>query len=158
MARPVHGAAGAAGGTLVRDVVRRALRQHGPRSLAVLCLVRSLLALERRPHAAAIGVGSFAGLAIAIRPNDLARAGPLLIAGPHRRPRCWLAIILPAMVVLAPVAAYNELVFGRLLGADALEADGLAVAYLPRGMLGSLLNPGRGLLIGFPAPPPSRCP
>jgi len=52
-------------------VSAQALWQHGPGSLRCSGLVRSLLALEQRPLSAAVCVGVFAGLAIAIRPNNL---------------------------------------------------------------------------------------
>jgi hypothetical protein len=129
----------------------QALWQHGPGSLAVLCLVRALLALGRRPLSAAVCAGVFTGLAIAIRPNNFVMAAPLLVAGLHRRPQAWLAMVLPALVVLAPVAAYNEYVFGHLLGAYALQSGGLSLVNLPRGILGTLFSPARGLFIYFPA-------
>jgi hypothetical protein len=132
-------------------VSAQALWQHGPGSLAVLCLVRSLVALEQRPLSAAVCVGVFAGLAIAIRPNNLVLVTPLLIAGLHRRPQACFAMLLPALVVLTPVAAYNDYVFGHLLGAYALQSGGFSLGNLPRGMLGSLFSPARGLFIYFPA-------
>jgi hypothetical protein len=109
------------------------------------------LALERRPLPAALSVGLFAGLAVAIRPNNLVLVAPLLVAGFHRRPQAWIAMIVPAIIVLAPVAAYNEFVFGHLLGGYVAQSDRFSLSTLPRGILGSLFSPARGLFIYFPA-------
>jgi hypothetical protein len=127
------------------------LWQHGPGSLAVLCLIHGLLALERRPLLAAVSVGLFTGLAVAIRPNNMALVAPLMLAGLHQRPRHWPAVIAPAIAVLAPVVAYNGLVFGNPLGNYGLQSAELSLGNMPAGIMGLLFSPARGLFVYFPA-------
>jgi hypothetical protein len=132
-------------------VASQGLWQHGPGSLALLGVIRSLLALDRRPRSAALLAGMLAGVAIAIRPTNLVLAAPLLLAGLHRHPRQCLWLLLPTAAILAPVIAYNEAVFGDPLGAYGGVAAGFSRARFLSGLAGSLVSPARGLLLYFPA-------
>src|SRR5262249_7437043 len=107
--------------------------------------------MSKRPQAAALALSFCAGLLVAIRPSDLVLAAPIVVAAALRQPRLWPHLILPGAVVLAPTLAYNEAVFGRLLGGYAKQIDMVAAATFSRGLAGSLLSPGRGLFVYFPA-------
>lgn len=133
------------------SISSQGLWQHGPASLAMLGCIRSFIALRQRPQAAALALSLCAGVLVAIRPNDLVLAAPIVAAAVLRQPRLWPHLILPAAIVLAPILAYNEAVFDGLLGGYGMQAGGLAAANLWRGLPGSLFSPGRGLFIYFPA-------
>src|SRR5262249_14132324 len=127
------------------------LWQHGPASLAMLGCIRSFIALGKRPQAAALALSLCAGLLVAIRPSDLVLAAPIVVAAVLRQPRLWPHLVLRGGMALAPIVAYNESVFGQLLGGYGLQVGGLAAANLWRGLPGSLFSPGRGLFVYFPA-------
>jgi hypothetical protein len=133
------------------SISSQALWQHGPASLAMLGCIRSFVAMRKWPRAAALALSFCAGLLVAIRPNDLVLAAPIVAAAVLWQPRAWLHLILPGAMVLAPILAYNEAVFGGLLGGYGLQAGGFAAANLSRGLPGSLFSPGRGLFVYFPA-------
>jgi len=75
---------------------------------------------------------------------------PLLIAGLHRRPQAWFCYAPARAGGVDPGGRLHDYVFGHLLGAYALQSGGFSLGNLPRGMLGSLFSPARGLFIYFP--------
>jgi hypothetical protein len=127
------------------------LYQHGPGSLALLCAICAFLALQSRPKTAALLVGLFLALAVAIRINNLLLAVPIGVAALFQQPHLWrLLLIAPAFVAVLLVG-YNKTVFGSLLGGGQRETGNLAVANIPSGLLGSFFSPARGLFLYFPA-------
>lgn len=129
----------------------QALWQHGPGSLAVLATIRCLLALDVRPVLATVLLSLFAGLAFAIRPNNLLIVAPLVLGALCHRPRLWLYLVMPGLILVTPIIAYNELVLGNFLGGYGLQGGGLSIKNFPAGLMGSLFSPGRGLFVYFPA-------
>ncbi len=131
----------------------QALWQHGPGSLAVLASIRCLLALHMRPVLAAVLLSLFAGLAIAIRTNNLLIVAPLVLGALYYWPRLWLYLVIPGLIFITPIIAYNELVFGNFLGGGGRygRVDGLSIKNFHAGFMGSLFSPGRGLFVYFPA-------
>jgi hypothetical protein len=129
----------------------QALWQHGPASLAMLGCIRAFQGMAARPRTAAVVLSLCAGLVVAIRPQDLALAAPVVIAAAIRWPRLVPRLMLPGAFLLAPVIFYNETTLGSALGGYGRQASGLAVANLARGLPGSLFSPARGLFVYFPA-------
>jgi hypothetical protein len=129
----------------------QALWQHGPGSLAVLATIRCLLALDARPVLAAVLLSLFAGLAFAIRPNNLLIVAPFVLGALYNRPHLWLYLVMPGLMLVTPIIAYNKLVSGNFLGGYGLQSGGLSIEHFPAGFLGSLFSPGRGLFVYFPA-------
>jgi hypothetical protein len=127
------------------------LWQHGPGSLAVLASIRCFLELDRRPVPAALLLSLFAGLAFAIRPNNLVLVAPLLLGALYHQTRLSLYLVLPGLMLVVPVVAYNAVVLGNFLGGYGLQMGGLSIQNMPTGLMGSFLSPARGLFIYFPA-------
>jgi hypothetical protein len=127
------------------------LYQHGPGSLALLCAIRAFLALQSRRKTAALFVGLFLALAVAIRINNLLLAVPIGVAVLFQQPRLWQLLLVAPTLVAVLLVGYNETVFGSFLGGGQRETGNLAVANIPSGLLGSFFSPARGLFLYFPA-------
>jgi hypothetical protein len=127
------------------------LYQHGPGSLAVLCAIRAFFALQSHPKTAALLVGLFLALAVAIRINNLLLAAPIGVAVLFQRPRLWQFLLTAPAFVAVLLFGYNDTVFGSLLGGGQHEMGNFAFANIPNGLLGSFFSPARGLFLYFPA-------
>ena len=92
------------------------LYQHGPGSLALLSAIRAFLALQSRPKTAAVLIGLFLALAVAIRINNLLLAVPIGVAVLFQQPRLWQLLLISPALVAVLLIGYNETVFGSLLG------------------------------------------
>jgi hypothetical protein len=92
--------------------------------------------------------GTFAAIAVAIRPTNLVLLPVLVLILWLRRARLldYARAFLPAVLAAIPLAAYNFAVFHRFRGTYSLRLKGGYVDAL----LGLLLSPGRGLLIYTP--------
>jgi hypothetical protein len=82
---------------------------------------------------------------------DLLVAGPIGLADLYCQPRLWPRLALTALILRAPVAAYNGIVFESPFGGMKGEVGMFALAHISRGLPGSPLSPARGLFIYFPA-------
>jgi hypothetical protein len=113
--------------------------------------IAALLALPRRPRAAAVWLGICLGMAVAVRPTNLLLVAPLGLLALWRAPRQAILAGIVAAIVLAPFLAYNLTLFGTLFGGygDGMPWPGLR-PYLA-GLAGLLVSPARGLLLYFPA-------
>ena len=78
-------------------------------------------------------------------------AAPVGLAALYRQPQLWLRLFVPAVAIVAPVGAYNDIVFGSFLGGLRMLGGDFALANLPSGLLGSFFSPARGLFLYFPA-------
>jgi hypothetical protein len=138
-------------GSETMAVASQALWQHGPGALMLLGGIAALLALPRRPRAAAVWLGICLGMAVAVRPTNLLLVAPLGLLALWRAPRQAILAGIVAAIVLAPFLAYNLTLFGTLFGGygDGMPWPGLR-PYLA-GLAGLLVSPARGLLLYFPA-------
>ena len=127
------------------------LWQHGPACLAVIAAIGGFVALDQGRRGGAWLLSLCAGLAVAIRMNDALLVAPLVALALWRHPRRWPALILPGAAVAAALCAYNQVVFGLPLGPYQGAGSALGLARIPLGLAGSLVSPGRGLFIYFPA-------
>jgi hypothetical protein len=119
--------------------------------LALLGAVACLTAKELRPSPSAVLLGFCLGMAVAIRPTNIAFAGPLFAVAVWRRPSGALVAAIVGLVVLTPFAAYNLATFGSLLGGYGQYAARLKIGGVPAHLAGILVSPSRGLLLYFPA-------
>jgi hypothetical protein len=117
----------------------------------LLCAIRAFLALQSRRKTAALFVGLFLALAVAIRINNLLLAVPIGVAVLFQQPRLWQLLLVAPTLVAVLLVGYNETVFGSFLGGGQRETGNLAVANIPSGLLGSFFSPARGLFLYFPA-------
>jgi hypothetical protein len=83
-------------------------------------------------------------VAVAIRPMNLLLVGPLVAVALYRFPRVAAYSLLPAVLVGAPVVAYNLYFFGTVGGGY------LTTPFTFGSDAGLLLSPGRGLFLYFP--------
>ena len=60
-------------------------------------------------------------------------------------------LVLPGALVGAALCAYNVTYFGLPLGPYQAAGGTLSLARIPLGLAGSLVSPGRGLFVYFPA-------
>ena len=92
--------------------------------------------------------GSFAGIALAIRPTCGILVPVLAVVLWFRSARVseYLAALVPCLVIASATAAYNLTVFGRLAGGYSAKVE----RHFVDGLLGILISPGRGLLIYTP--------
>jgi hypothetical protein len=127
------------------------LWQHGPGSLAIIAAIGGFVALGRQARDGAWVLSLCAGLAVAFRMNDFLLAMPLIIFALWRYPRRWPALILPGVAVGMALCAYNLAFFGLPLGPYQAAASTFSLAHAPIGLAGSLISPGRGLFVYFPA-------
>lgn len=92
--------------------------------------------------------GSFAGLALAIRPTNVALIPALAIALWLRPARLthYASVFVPIIFAAVLTEAYNFAVFHSLAGGYTAELSGHAI----EGLFGILVSPARGLLIYTP--------
>ncbi|HEX6747414.1 MAG TPA: hypothetical protein VF092_09025 [Longimicrobium sp.] len=135
-------------GTTTWTASSQALWQHGA---GVLLILLTLAVLARRPRLLWLA-GTFAGLAVAVRPNNLFFWLALLVVCGRTRPLRALPLALPGVVIGAAVAAYNLSVFGDLRGGYAGFAGsaGFLGANAWTGLAGELVSPSRGLFVYSP--------
>jgi len=140
-------------GTSTWSTSSQALWQHGP---AQLLIILALLAVTGEPTAGRFALaGTCCGLLVANRAPDLllAAALALFVAVSHRRePRRLAAFFLPSVAVGVLLLTYNYALFGRLLGGYFLTGPAGSFFQHPvtAGLAGSLLSPGKGLLVFSP--------
>jgi hypothetical protein len=138
-------------GSETMAVSSRGLWQHGPGTLTLLGAIAALLALPRRPWAAAIWLGVCLGLAVAIRPTNPLLAGPLFLLALRRAPRPALLAGAVGAAASAPFLLYDLTVFGTAFGGYGTGAPWPGTDAFLAGLAGILVSPARGLLPYFPA-------
>ena len=129
----------------------QALWQHGPGCLAVIAAIGGFVALDRGRTSAAWLLSLCAGVAVAIRLNDVLLVAPLVLLALWRHPGRWPALVLPGAAIVLALAAYNQYYFGLPLGPYQAAADIFRWSAMPAGLAGTLFSPGRGLFVYFPA-------
>jgi hypothetical protein len=129
----------------------QALWQHGPGCLATIGAVAGFVALDRGRRGGPWILSLCAGLAVAVRPNNVLLVAPLILLALWRHPGRWPALILPGAAIGLALGAHNQLYFGSPLGGYQALGSSLGLAGVPAGLTGSLVSPGRGLFVYFPA-------
>jgi hypothetical protein len=137
-------------GSELFSIGSQTLWQHGPGTLAVVAGLSAQLRLLRRPSVkAALALSAFCAVAVAIRLPNILIAGPIGLIGLLQARRLWLPLVVPALIVLGLLVAYNLHFFGGLLGNYDWAPRQIATGTWWAGLPGLLWSPGRGLFIYF---------
>jgi len=134
-------------GTEMWSTGSQGLWMHGPGILFMLLSVLLGIRQVQNPGSKlALLIGITCGIAIAVRLNNLLFAGPFLLWLGWKTPRQWLFAILPAGIITIALFTYNNVCFGMITGAYAMDFGHSILD----GLKGLLVSPARGLLIYFP--------
>jgi len=150
-------------GTTTWVIASQALWQHGPALFCLSLAIWAALRLDERgsPWDAAL-VSVAAAFAVFCRPQDALGALSIGLYATWRRPRLWLPLAVPALVVLAGLVLYNVGIFGTLYGGYGaiytspahgwrhLDVHSVFTYPWQDGLAGLLVSPGKGLFFYSP--------